>query len=196
MGAIFCSPPKTADYVSLEVYTGYNTALGGGKRQWYCPWALPSTYMPTSDYDVRATYEWNAETRQIALTNTSRSHDGHEKVIHGIAWLDPNYDQSSHSKLLVEFNFSEYIGTWLPLNLPPAHYWILMVAPDDQYRYAVVSSPCRTSLFILSAEPVLATEDLIETRQRLVAEFGFTKYTVGRLHSYYRGPTTTAPGSY
>jgi lipocalin len=188
MGVLFSGPPKTADHVSIETYTGFNTVAG--QRQWYCPWALPAIYMPTSDYDVPALYKWNPAEQHIELTNTSMNHLGELKTIKGRAWLDPNYDQRAKSKLLVEFNFSEYVGTSLPLYLPPAHYWILMVAPDQNYRYAVVSSPCRTSLFILSSEPTLSTEDFFEIRERLYVEFGFSKTTLARLHSYYRPPAS------
>lgn len=180
MGTIFSSPPPTASNVDLVRYTGFDTPEK--QRLWYCIYALPQIWMPTSHHTVRALYKWDPVAREMRLRNTSMNSSNKEREIFGSAWVDPNYQ--TNSKLLVEFDFSRYAGFFgnLVPNLSPAHYWILMVA--DDYRYAVVSAPCRSSLFLLSSTPVLDVADLEYILAKLVEVHGFTRHQLHRLHKY------------
>ncbi len=180
MGAVCSSPPPTAPNLDIARYTGFDTP--DKQRLWYCVYALPQIWMPETHHTVRALYKWDPDAQEMRLRNTSMNSRNVKRQIFGSAWVNPNYQ--TNSKLLVEFDFSSYIpllGNLVP-NLIPAHYWILMVA--DDYRYAVVSAPCRTSLFLLSSTPNLDVDDLEYILQKLVEVHGFTRHQLHRLHKY------------
>jgi len=184
MGALFSSPPATAPNVDLVRYTGFDTPAK--QRLWCCIYAFPHIWMPKSHHTVRALYKWDNDAKEMRLRNTSLEGPTDSPRVHtifGSAWVDPNYQ--TNAKLLVEFDFARYllgIGINIVPNIAPAHYWILMVA--DDYRYAVVSSPCRSSLFILSSTPQFARADLEVILYKLKMEHGFTVHQLRRLYKY------------
>lgn len=67
--------------------------------------------------------------------------DGPESNIEGAARV---VDTTTKSKLAVRFN-------QFPTNLFEGQYWIVVL--DDEYQYAAVSDPRRSTLFILSRTP-------------------------------------------
>jgi len=175
MGAIFSgqAPPPTDPTVSLVRYTG-----GATGRKWFDVAHFSQLFQPAGARDVIATYQvtdWGASgtSPKISVTNSEWLVD-RQIEIRGVAWQDPHYP-GEPGKLLVQFTPSEYF----PLVPGPAHYWILMVSPIDDahpdYRYAVVSNPTRSALWILSSTPQISDEDYGYILTRLLSpEFGFT----------------------
>ena len=166
-------PPPTDPTVSLMRYTN-----GERGRLWYDVAHFDQLFQPREAQDVKARYTVVSTgaagtSPVIEVVNTEWLVD-RPITITGTAFLDPHYREPG--KLLVQFNPSELF----PLVPGPAHYWILMVSPLDaehpDYRYAVVSNPARTALWILSATQRIDEQDMREILARLMSpEFGFAR---------------------
>ncbi|NLX07311.1 MAG: lipocalin family protein [Phycisphaerae bacterium] len=128
------TPPETVDFVDLERYEGL----------WYEIASYPTFFnqdlvATTAQYTLR-------EDGRVDLINRARvgDFDGPETTIAGVArTTDPN----SNSRLAVRFN-------QFPVCLFEAHYWIIEL-DQENYQYAVVSDPRRSTLFILSRTPTV-----------------------------------------
>jgi apolipoprotein D and lipocalin family protein len=134
-------PLRTVDRVDLQRYAG----------RWYEIATIPMSFQKGC-VGVTATYTLRPD-GDVAVVNTCRQEtlDGPERSAEGKAWsVDP-----SNAKLEVQF-FWPFHGA----------YWVIDLDPD--YRWAVVGSPSRRYLWILSRSPRLddATYDGILSRLR------------------------------
>jgi len=166
-------PPPTDPTVSLMRYTN-----GERGRLWYDVAHFDQLFQPRFAQNVTAEYrvigtDAAGTTPIIEVVNTEWLVD-RPVSIRGVATPDPRY-RGEPGKLLVQFDPSEYF----PIVPGAAHYWILLVSPLDadhpDYRYAVVSNPARTALWILSATPHIDEADMRTILARLMSpEFGFS----------------------
>ena len=123
---------QTVAFVDLARYTG----------KWYEIGRLPNRFQQdctgaTADYGLRAD-------GALSVVNTCYREDNSTRSIEGKAEVR---DESSNAKLRVRFD-----GFWFKLFswLIKADYWVIDLAED--YSYAVVGTPDRDYLWILSRE--------------------------------------------
>ena len=124
------APPTTVRSVDLSRYAGV----------WYELASYPQWFQRGCASAI-ARYGEPVEGR-VAVTNFCLKPDGSHSSINGFATPVPG---SNQSKLLVEFD------TWFGGLIPKpdrGNYWIIHLEPD--YRHAIVASPDRESLWILS----------------------------------------------
>lgn len=126
------APPDTVDRVEIERYMGL----------WYEIARYPNSFEQgcsavTAEYTLR-------DDGTVRVVNTCRESDGVtvKSAIEGFARVA---DEATNAKLTVYFFY--------PFGAP---YWIIDL--DEDYRYAVVSEPSRTFLWILSRTPTLDPE--------------------------------------
>ena len=126
--------PRTADSVDLSKYAGtyYETARFPNRFQKQCAGNVTTTYTLESD-------------GRVGVVNRCVREDGTVEEARGVARRAGN-DQSN-ARLQVRF-----APAWLSF-LPRVwrDHWILSTGPD--YGYAVVGSPSREHLWILSRTP-------------------------------------------
>jgi len=132
-------PPEVVDAVDLERYTGL----------WYEIARLPVFFQDAEDA-ATARYTLNAD-GTIDLINTAIQPDGSTRSVTGTAVPVPG---SNGAKLRVTIDnfFAKLFGR------PPEYgnYWILELA--DDYSLALVGSPDRESLWLLSRTPEVSKE--------------------------------------
>ncbi|KRG70178.1 lipocalin family protein [Pseudoxanthomonas dokdonensis] len=155
-------PPVTASSVDLQRYLG----------TWYEIARLPMRHEPRDYTDITATYSLQ-EDGKVKVDNRARDGEGELQQSVGEASV---VDGSGNAKLEVSFMPDGF--KWVPFT--KGDYWILRV--DEDYRTALVGSPDRKYLWLLSREPVMAAsvkneylatataqgfelDDLIHTRQ-------------------------------
>jgi len=126
----------TVPSVDLDRYLG----------RWYELARYPNRFQRQCTGDVRATYAKRDDGR-ISVFNECRTADGQTDSALGVARV---VDAGSRAKLKVRF-----APAWLSL-LPMVwgDYWVIGLA--DDYAWAVVGSPDRNYLWILSRTPTLA----------------------------------------
>ena len=145
--------PRTVARVDLERYAG----------QWYEVARYPIRFQKQCVGDVVARYTLRPDGK-IEVDNSCRDDRGGVSRSQGIA-RNASTD-GSNSKLKVRF--APQALSWLPFVW--ANYWILALAHD--YSYAVVGTPDRKYLWILSRTPSLP-EPLFEQLGSLVAAQGY-----------------------
>lgn len=154
--------PPTGDTVAFVEVPSY---LG----TWYEIASIPQGFQ-RSCTGTTATYDVIDE-RTVSVLNKCfiGSLEGDEVSIEGSATI---VDDETNAKLAVDFGFG---GTG------PAPYWIvdlaLQQAEGEPYRWAVVSNPDRSALWILNREPSMPQERLDTLLERLEA----AGYEPGRL---------------
>ena len=136
----------TVDKVDLERYVG----------RWYEIARLPNRFQSQCAGDVTATYTALSATA-VRVTNACRTHEGETDSSEGVARVR---DTTTNAKL--EVRFLPLALAWLPFAW--GDYWILDLAPD--YSHALVGTPSRETLWILSRRPELDAA----TYGRLVAK--------------------------
>ena len=125
------NPPHVVPHVDVDKYLG----------TWYEQSTIPY-YFERNCEKTRATYSYNKD-GTIRVDNLCyRNGVKHESV--GKAFPDPSDKEHTNAKLKVEFS------TTLDIE---ANYWIVRL--DNDYTYAVVTSPNYKFLWILSRTPVL-----------------------------------------
>lgn len=128
--------PSTVARVDLERYSG----------RWYEVARYPNRFQKHCSGDVVVRYEPRKD-GGLDIDNRCRDERGGEDRSSAVAKVVAS--DGSNSKLKV--NFAPRVLAWLPL--PQANYWILALA--DDYSYAVVGTPDRHYLWILSRKPFL-----------------------------------------
>lgn len=126
-------PVRTVDAVDLDQYLG----------RWYELARFPARFQRNCVGDVTATYSRRDDGR-IDVVNRCREADGGWNEAKGIARV---VDERTRAKLEVRF-----APAWLSF-LPAVwgDYWIIGL--DDDYQWAVVGTPDRKYLWILSRTP-------------------------------------------
>ncbi len=143
--------PKVTSDLDLELFLG----------RWYQvastePFFQKDCVCVTADYGLR-------HDGKVSVTNTCRkgTPDGKLDQVIGSAGTTNN-----PAKLNVSFGGPQ---------LPFSNYWVIDKAED--YRYAVISSPLRTPVWILSRTPEIAADDLDQIKAKLTAD-GFTTSSI------------------
>ena len=129
------NPVRTVDAVDLDRYLG----------DWVEIARLPNRFQRTCAGDVRASYARRSDGR-IDVVNRCRASDGRVIEARGVARI---VDARTSAKL--EVRFAPAVLSFLPFVW--GDYWILGLA--DDYSWAVVGSPDRAYLWILSRAPTL-----------------------------------------
>ena len=137
-------PVKSAEHIDLPRYLG----------RWYEVARLPTAYEKRCAADVLATYT-QAGQGLISVVNSCRRSNGRMVAARGIARVVAG---SGNARLKV--SFAPKALRALPFFW--ADYWVLTVASD--YRCALVGTPDRRSLWLLSRTPSLSGAD----QQRLI----------------------------
>ena len=127
---------------------------------------LPMYFQRKCQDRITATYTLRADGR-IHVRNACRTKAGKEDVAHGIA--KPAGGPAGALKV----RFAPGWLSWVPWVW--ADYWVIELDPD--YRWAVVGSPNRKYLWVLSRKPTLSRDEF----QRLVAHAKQRGYPVDRL---------------
>jgi apolipoprotein D and lipocalin family protein len=127
------NPPETVAFVDVPRYMG----------TWYEIARYPQFFERglvgvTAEYALQ-----NDGTVSVTNRGFKNTLDGSTSSIHGVATV---VDTATNAKLSVRFDP-------FPASLFPGDYWIIELG--DNYEYAVVSDPRRTTLWILSRTPQL-----------------------------------------
>lgn len=155
--SVATEPPPSAAKVDLDRYIG----------RWYEIARLPMLFQK-ADEAARAEYGKNSD-GTVSVHNTAVRPDGTE---HGIKGYAKVLNPPQNSKLAVRFK--TWFGPFIPVP-KEGNYWILHV--DDKYQEAIVGTPNRKCLWILSR-----SEKLPENRyQTLVQKAKDLGYDVTRL---------------
>ena len=137
--------PATVPSVDLDRYAG----------RWLEIARFPNRFQKQCVSDVTADYARRADGR-IDVTNRCLRQDGILDEARGVARV---VDPTSNAKLKVRF-----APAWLSVfPFGWGDYWIVGLAED--YRFAVVGSPNREYLWVLSRAPELPAEDWEEALQ-------------------------------
>ncbi|CAN6681382.1 unnamed protein product [Malus baccata var. baccata] len=151
---------------AMEVVKGLDLQRYMGR--WYEIASVPSRFQPKNGENTRATYTLKDDGTVNVLNETWT--DGKRGSIEGTAYkADPNSDEA---KLKVRF----YVPPFLPIIPVTGDYWVLFL--DDDYQYALIGQPSRSSLWILSRRPHLDEEIYNQLLQRAADE----GYDVSKLH--------------
>jgi apolipoprotein D and lipocalin family protein len=126
---------RTVDTVDLARYAG----------EWFEVARLPNQFQRECVGDVRARYSRRPDGR-LDVINSCRTEDGETTEARGVARVA---DEETSAKL--EVRFAPAVLSFLPFVW--GDYWILGLA--DDYAWAVVGSPDRKYLWILSRTPAL-----------------------------------------
>ncbi len=145
--------PQTVDRVDLGRYAG----------TWYEVARYPNRFQRHCAGDVIAEYSLRPD-GNIDVDNRCRDEHGGARRASGVA-RNVSTD-GSNAKLKVRF--APRVLAWLPFVW--ANYWVLALA--DDYSYAVVGTPDREYLWILSRTPSLP-EAVLERLEELVAAQGY-----------------------
>ena len=124
---------RTVPSVDLDRYAG----------SWFEIARFPNRFQVQCAGEVRAEYRRRDDGR-IDVVNSCRLADGKDTVARGIARV---IDTESNAKLKVRF--APALLSFLPFVW--GDYWIIGLA--DDYRWAVVGSPDRNYLWVLSRTP-------------------------------------------
>jgi apolipoprotein D and lipocalin family protein len=152
------APVRSAESVDLQRYLG----------RWYEVARLPTPRQKRCVADVMAVYE--AAGNAISVLNTCSRSDGRTLSAHGLARV---VEGSGNARLRVSFASR----LWRALPATWSDYWILLA--DDDYRYALVGTPDRRHLWLLSRTPSLGAD----ARQRLVEHARTQGYDTAQLTS-------------
>lgn len=137
-------PNRPLDTLDLARYSG----------QWHEIAHLPMYFERKCLKAVTATYTPNPD-GTVHVHNSCRTAKG-MMAIDGVARM------KDHQPAALEVRFAPAWLTWLPVAW--ADYWVIEVAPD--YQWAVVGSPNRKHLWILSRHPALERGLFTAIRER------------------------------
>lgn len=135
-------PPATVEVVptlDLERYAGL----------WYEVARLPNRFQDDCACCVTASYTLREDGR-LTVVNACRTADGKAKSVEGEAKLASEDGPASKLKVRFAPRFLSFLGfVW-------GDYWILDLAED--YSHALVGSPDRKYLWVLSRQPAMEGE--------------------------------------
>jgi apolipoprotein D and lipocalin family protein len=153
-GVLRMTPDTTADVrtvgaVDLSRYVG----------DWYEVARFPNRFEAKCATDVMASYR-RQDGGTVEVINSCRRADGTVTTAKGVARI---VDTSSNAKLKVRF--APAFLSFIPLVW--GDYWILGLEP--QYRWAVVGSPERKYLWVLSRTPDMDEREYAQAVDRALA---------------------------
>jgi apolipoprotein D and lipocalin family protein len=135
--------------------------------RWYQVAWFPNRFQQQCASDTSATYRQLPQ-GGIEVVNECRTKDGRSASVVGLARPAAAAVRSGRLEpAQLEVSFLPPVLRWLPFW---GSYWVVQLADDG--RYAVVSEPNRSYLWVLSRKPVLVPSDESAIRSRLV-EQGF-----------------------
>lgn len=140
------APLTTVDHVDLNRYAG----------KWYELARMPNRFEKKCDRDVTA--EYTREGDSIRVENRCVKADGSLTTAKGKAKIA---DTATNAKLKVTFFWPFY-----------GDYWIIGL--DSAYKWAVVGTPKRDYLWILSRTPSLPKDEM-EKVMRVVEQRGYKR---------------------
>jgi len=155
---IAATPLPTQDWVDLARYGG----------RWYEIARLPNRFQDQCAGDVAATYTLRPDGR-VSVVNECRRGDGRTARAEGVARRADDKGPASRLKV----RFAPAVLSFLPFVW--GDYWILEL--DRDYRHAVVGSPSREYLWILSPSPEMDAA----TYESLAAAAGRLGFDAARL---------------
>ncbi|HSF19513.1 MAG TPA: lipocalin family protein [Vicinamibacteria bacterium] len=159
------APVIEADDAAVETVRAVDLERYSGK--WYEIARLPNRFQRDC---IGATAEYRQRPDgNIGVVNTCYREDGSKRSVQGKA---QPVDGSSNAKLRVRFN-----GFWFKLLswLIKPNYWVIDLA--DDYSYAVVGTPDRDYLWILSRERTMDPA----TYERIVERIAAQGFDVDRI---------------
>lgn len=153
-------PVEAVPSVDLDRYAGV----------WYEVARLPNRFQDDCACCVTATYS-RREDGRLTVVNACRTADGKAQSVEGEARLASEDGPSSKLKVRFAPGFLSFLGfVW-------GDYWVLDLAED--YSRALVGSPDRDYLWVLSREPTMP-EDAYEGLMEKAAGIGFDVTRVRR----------------
>jgi apolipoprotein D and lipocalin family protein len=133
------APVQAVPEVNLDRYAGL----------WYEIARLPNRFQDDCACCVTATYTLREDGR-LTVVNECRTADGKPNAVEGEARLATEGGPASKLKVRFAPRFLSFLGfVW-------GDYWILDLAED--YSHALVGSPDRKYLWVLSREPTIREE--------------------------------------
>jgi apolipoprotein D and lipocalin family protein len=136
--------------------------LGRYIGRWYEIARYPNRFQKSCAGDVTAEYE-RREDGRVRVVNRCKRADGSLNEAEGLAKV---VDGSANARLKVRF-----APSWLGVfPFVWGDYWVIGLA--DDYRWAVVGTPDRKYLWVLSRSPKMSDQDW-ETALGIVRENGF-----------------------
>lgn len=121
--------------------------------RWHEVARLPLYFERHCAADITATYTLEAD-GSVGVHNACRTSDGKREDAHGIARL------VSDRAGALQVRFAPEWLSWIPWVW--ADYWVVEL--DPEYRWAVVGSPSRKYLWILSRTPTMSRQQMNELR--------------------------------
>jgi apolipoprotein D and lipocalin family protein len=149
---------KSAVQVDLSRYLG----------RWYEIARLPSRFEKRCAANAMATYGLLGRRGGIGVLNQCQAAKGRSVSVRGVARVVEGYGNAR-----LEVSFAPRLLRWLPWAW--GDYWVLKVA--DDYRYALVGTPNRKNLWLLSRTPAMADADL----ERLLNDAGEQGFDTARI---------------
>lgn len=137
---------RTVGAVDLSRYVG----------DWYEVARFPNRFEAKCATDVMARYR-RQDGDTVEVTNSCRKADGTVTIAKGVARI---VDTSSNAKLKVRF--APAFLSFIPMVW--GDYWILGLGPE--YRWAVVGSPDRKYLWVLSRTPGMDDREFAQAVDR------------------------------
>jgi apolipoprotein D and lipocalin family protein len=152
------TPVTVVPEVDLDRYAG----------RWYEIARLPNRFQQDCACCVTATYTVRGDGR-LTVVNECRTADGRPKSAEGEAKLAAKAGPSSKLKVRFAPRFLSFLGVvW-------GDYWILDL--DEDYSHALVGSPDRKYLWVLSRELAMAEE----TYDGMLGKAGAMGFDIGRV---------------
>ena len=139
-------PPATAASVDVARYAG----------RWHEVARFPMTFQ-RADETATADYALLADGR-ISVHNIATRPDGRTREIRGRATV---LNPGENTRLAVRF--TNWFGIFIPVRRD-GNYWILHV--NEGYRHALVGTPDRKCLWMLSRTPTIRPADYLALREK------------------------------
>ena len=137
--------------------------------KWYEIARFPNRFQKSCAGDVTAEYRARPDGK-IDVTNRCKKNDGSMDEAVGIARVaagsGPTGELGSATNSKLKVRFAPAWLSWLPFVW--GDYWVIDLAPD--YSYAVVGTPARDYLWVLSRSPVLPTSSYQSALARIAAQ--------------------------
>lgn len=161
--AVSLSAAATAQVAPLESVPTLDVARYMGR--WYEVANYPNRFQKDCARDTTAIYR-QLDAEQIEVTNQCVDAAGKQDGVVGLA-------RSADAPARLKVRFAPAWLSWLPWVW--GDYWVIELA--DDYRYAVVGTPSRDYLWILSRTPTLAPAD----EQTILAQLPKHGYDAAKL---------------